>query len=63
MSIIEVMKYPSGTLFKSNINEKTMEITEDFEGDRFLRLYGDFRRLFVDSVLTNGEFYLIGEVN
>lgn len=63
MNIIEVMKYPSGTLFKSNINGKIMEIIEDFEGDKFLRFYGDFRRLFTDSILTNGEFYLIGEVN
>lgn len=60
LNIIEVMRLPIGTKLKIDIYEDiVLEIIEKEDGRKYLTLEDDFRRFFVDSVLTECKFSVI----
>lgn len=56
MNIIEVMRLPVGTKLKTSINKKlTLEVCEQ-DGVKVLKCDRDFRRIFLDSEITEAEY-------
>ena len=56
MNIIEVMKLPVGTKIKSDVCDgKVLEI-HDYDGVKCLKFENDFRRIFLDSDVTEAEY-------
>ena len=59
MNIIEVMKLPVGTKIKSNVCDgKVLKVCEQDEV-KVLKFDGDFRRIFLDSDITEAEYEII----
>jgi len=58
-NVIEVMRLPVGTKIKTDINENiTLEICKRDDGRKYLTLEDDFRRVFLDSEITESKFWV-----
>lgn len=59
MNIIEVMRLSEGTKSKISINKKLILVICEQDGVKVLKCDGDFRRIFLDSEITEAEYEVI----
>lgn len=59
MNIIEIMRLPIGTKIKSSVCDgKVLKVCEQ-DGCKVLKFDGDFRRVFLDSDVTEAEYEIV----
>lgn len=62
LNIIEVMRLPVGTKIKTDINKEiTLIVVEWDDGRKYLTLEDDFRKVFLDSEITESKFCIKGK--
>lgn len=61
LNIMEVMRLPIGTKIKTSINENIVLILIEEKKKKYLTIEGYFGKVFVDSDLTESEFWVVND--
>ncbi|MGL6184745.1 MAG: hypothetical protein ACRC1T_05135 [Clostridium chrysemydis] len=57
LNIIEAMELPVGTLLRFNLSKKFLFKMVEEEGDKYLKVVDDGRKVFLNDVMTKARYW------